>query len=234
MAEDGGRLPALAPLPHALSREPRHRRGAGRGEAVVAKARADAAVEALEAEVCRRLERFVFDREGRSFAESLLVLLRGAGARVAVAESCTGDRRADLLRAAGSSAVFDLGVVAYADRISASCSAYRRRSLAEHGAVSQACAEAMARGVRERARADFGVAITGVAGPGGAASGKPVGTVHFAVAGRRWRRASAAPPPYDRARTSWERLMALWLLRARLRGEPAVATATIPAAGRWA
>jgi nicotinamide-nucleotide amidase len=206
------------------------------GEAVAAKARADAAVEALEAEVCRRLERFVFDREGRSFAESLLVLLRGAGARVAVAESCTGGLVADLLTgAAGSSAVFDLGVVAYADRIKRELLGVPEALLAEHGAVSQACAEAMARGVRERARADFGVAITGVAGPGGGSLGKPVGTVHFAVADGAGVAHLRRRLPYDRARNKLgAAYVALWLLRARLRGEPCGGDGDDPCGGRWA
>ncbi|MBK8481585.1 MAG: CinA family nicotinamide mononucleotide deamidase-related protein [Proteobacteria bacterium] len=204
------------------------------GEAAAAQIRADRAVEALEAEVLRRLERFVFDREGRSFAESLVDALRGAGARVAVAESCTGGRVAELLTgAAGSSAVFELGVVAYADRVKRELLALPAALLAEHGAVSRACAEAMARAVRERAPAEYGLAVTGIAGPDGGSLAKPVGTVHFAVADGRGVSHLQRRLPYDRGRNRLAAAyVALWLLRARLRGEDF--NGDDPCGGRWA
>lgn len=205
-----------------------------RGAAPAAQSRAAAVAAALEQEVCLRLSRFVFDREGRSFPESIVHLLREADARLALAESCTGGLVADLLTSvAGSSACFEIGVVAYADRVKRELLAVPEALLAEHGAVSQACAEAMARGARERGRADFGLAITGIAGPGGGSAAKPVGTVHIAVADARGVVHLQRRLPYDRARNKLAAAyVGLWLLRARLRGEDHAGDD--PCGGRWA
>jgi len=110
--------------------------------------------------------------------------LRARGERVALAESCTGGQLAGLLTAApGASAVFDLGVVAYADAMKEAVVGVPRPLLAAHGAVSEQVARALAEGVRGRAGAAWGLGVTGIAGPTGGTPDKPVGTVHLALAG---------------------------------------------------
>lgn len=111
-------------------------------------------------------------------------LLEPQGLTLAVAESCTGGwimkRLTDV---PGSSAWFLGGVVAYDDRVKSETLGVPRPLLEAEGAVSEAVVRAMARGIREVTGAGLGGAVTGIAGPGGAVPGKPVGTVWFAVAG---------------------------------------------------
>ena len=110
--------------------------------------------------------------------------LRGAGLRVAVAESCTGGLLGAALTAvAGSSAWVVGGVIAYADSVKRDLLGVPAALLAEHGAVSDPVARAMAEGARRVLGADLGVAITGVAGPGSDRAAKPAGLVFVAVAG---------------------------------------------------
>ena len=111
-------------------------------------------------------------------------LLGRAGQSLACAESCTGGLiAARLTDLAGISAVFRGGVVAYANEVKRLCLGVDEAILATEGAVSASCAAAMAEGVRERLKSDWGVATTGIAGPSGATPGKPVGLVFIAVAG---------------------------------------------------
>lgn len=106
------------------------------------------------------------------------------GERAAVAESLTGGLIAErLTRVPGASAWFDLGVAAYADEAKTAVLGVRPDTLAAEGAVSRAVAEQMAEGVRRRAGNAWGLAVTGIAGPGGGSREKPVGLVWIAVAG---------------------------------------------------
>lgn len=112
--------------------------------------------------------------------------LRAAHATVAVAESCTGGGLGFALTSlAGSSAFFLGGVIAYANAVKMTMLGVPYVTLARHGAVSRPVACAMARGVRARLGATYGVGITGIAGPSGGTLLKPVGTVWIAVAGPR-------------------------------------------------
>jgi nicotinamide-nucleotide amidase len=102
---------------------------------------------------------------------------------VATAESCTGGLVAKRLTdRAGSSDVFVGGVVAYSNSVKVAELGVPPEVLEEHGAVSEPVARQMARGVKERFGASAGIGVTGVAGPGGGAPEKPVGTVWLATA----------------------------------------------------
>ena len=116
-------------------------------------------------------------------AGAVVRLMTAHGATVATAESLTGGLVAGALtEVPGSSAVVRGGVVAYAAEVKRDVLGVAADLLDRHGTVSPECAVAMAEGVRTLLGADWGVATTGVAGPG-TSEGHPVGTVHVAVAG---------------------------------------------------
>ncbi len=115
--------------------------------------------------------------------------LRARGWMVATAESCTGGAIAcALTETAGSSEWFERGFVTYADEAKAGMLGVAADTLAATGAVSEAVAAQMAEGALAHSRAQLALAVTGIAGPGGARPGKPVGTVCFG-----WAAIDAAP-----------------------------------------
>ncbi|RJY08449.1 CinA family protein [Aurantiacibacter aquimixticola] len=110
---------------------------------------------------------------------------REAGRKIVLAESCTGGLVASALtEIAGSSAVLDRGFVTYSNEAKQESLGVPLDIIEAFGAVSVACAFAMAQGALERSGADVAVAISGIAGPGGGTDLKPVGTVVFAKAER--------------------------------------------------
>ena len=112
----------------------------------------------------------------------LVRLLTRAGMTVATAESCTGGLIAkQITDVPGSSAVFPGGCVTYTNAVKEGLLGVDPDLIARHTEVSAACAEAMARGVRERLNSDFGVSTTGFAGPGGGTPQDPVGTVYIGI-----------------------------------------------------
>jgi len=112
--------------------------------------------------------------------------LRAAGLRIATAESCTGGLLVKVLTdIAGSSDYLDRGWVTYSNAAKQAELGVRAGLLARHGAVSEPVASAMAQGALRASKAGVAIAITGIAGPGGAVAGKPVGTVWIAWAYRR-------------------------------------------------
>ena len=118
-------------------------------------------------------------------AAALLARCRAAGVKVATAESLTGGLIAATLTAhGGSSAVLERGFVTYGNAAKHEMLGVPMALIATHGAVSEAVARAMAEGAIASSDADLTVAVTGIAGPGGAVPGKPVGTVWLAVARR--------------------------------------------------
>ena len=107
--------------------------------------------------------------------------LRRDGARLVTVESCTGGLLAKCLTdLPGSSDYFDRGWVTYSNEAKRDLLGVSERLLARHGAVSRAVALAMARGALRTPGATCAIAVTGIAGPGGATLGKPVGTVWIA------------------------------------------------------
>jgi nicotinamide-nucleotide amidase len=190
-----------------------------------------ATLERFEEEVRRRLSPYVFGVGDVSFSDAVVGALKEAGAKVALAESCTGGLAGDLVtRASGSSSVFELGVVTYSNACKHRMLGVPEEVLEQYGAVSSQCVEAMARGVRDLAKSTYGVAISGVAGPTGGTPEKPVGTVWFGLAHpdgvshlvRRF------PWVHDRQRIKQASAhVALYLVLAHLRD------GTDPFEGRW-
>lgn len=118
-------------------------------------------------------------------AKRLLALCRKRELTIATAESCTGGLVAGALtEIAGSSDVVDCGFVTYSNAAKQRMLGVTALTLERAGAVSREAAEEMAQGALAHSDADLAVAITGIAGPGGATPGKPVGLVHFAAAAR--------------------------------------------------
>ncbi|EDM73789.1 Competence-damaged protein [Plesiocystis pacifica SIR-1] len=136
---------------------------------------------------------------GPELAQALVEALSARGLTVVTAESCTGGGVGQAITSvAGSSAVFLGGVIAYANAVKEGQLGVPAEALAEHGAVSEPVARAMAEGARERLGADLGISTTGIAGPGGGSKDKPVGTVDVAIA-------SAAGTTYERLRVLGKR-----------------------------
>lgn len=126
----------------------------------------------------------MFPQDIQQTAAAVIAEASRLGWTVATAESCTGGLVAGALTAvAGSSAVVDRGFVTYSNAAKSELLSVSEAAIAEHGAVSELVARAMASGARTVAGVDLAVSITGIAGPGGGSPEKPVGLVHFACAG---------------------------------------------------
>lgn len=155
--------------------------------------------EEVAASMRRSLERHLFSEDGRTIGELVLDLCRQRGYTLATAESCTGGLVASRLTAVpGASDVFAGSVVAYANDVKQSALGVPRELIERHGAVSAEAAAAMAHGARARLGADVAVAVTGVAGPGGGAPGKPVGLVFAHAVGPEGEDAVRTELPGDR------------------------------------
>jgi nicotinamide-nucleotide amidase len=126
-----------------------------------------------------------------TFSDALLLLAKGVldearakGLRVVTAESCTGGLIAGLLtEIPGSSDVLERGFVVYSNKAKVQLLGVSDQIIADHGAVSEVVARAMAEGAVTHSDAQLAVAATGIAGPGGGTAEKPVGLVHIAAAG---------------------------------------------------
>lgn len=150
--------------------------------------------------------------------------LRSRGLTLALAESCTGGLVASLLTdIPGSSDYFMASFVTYSNESKVSALNVSPGTLAVHGAVSEEVAREMARGAREAGMADIGVAITGIAGPGGGSAEKPVGLVIFALDDGSIVKVDRRVFPGDRlAVKSAAARRALSMLREHLEGSGAV------------
>jgi len=137
----------------------------------------------VAAEVRRRLGESVYGEGEESLEAVVGRLLRERGQRLAVAESCTGGLTSHMLtEVAGSSDYFERGLVTYSNRAKVELLGVPEDIIERFGAVSSECAALMAQGIRERAGADYGLSVTGIAGPAGGSAEKPVGTVWFGLA----------------------------------------------------
>ena len=118
-------------------------------------------------------------------AGEIIAELTARGLKIATAESCTGGLIAGALtEISGSSAVVDRGFVTYSNEAKVAMLGVEMATLAAHGAVSRQTAIEMVQGAVQHSAADFAVAVTGIAGPGGGSAAKPVGLVHLAASGR--------------------------------------------------
>ena len=145
---------------------------------------AEQLLQPVDAEIRARTAELCFGVNDDSLASVVLDQLRRRGHTLAVAESCTGGGLGAALAAVpGASDVFLGGVIAYANSVKQALLGVPAEVLQSHGAVSDPVAQAMAAGARRATGADWALAITGVAGPGGGTEQKPVGLVHIAVAG---------------------------------------------------
>lgn len=123
--------------------------------------------------------------QSEALVEALAERLMARGERVAFAESCTGGLLAKLATdLAGSSAWFERSLVTYSNDAKHELLGVPRAVFETDGAVSEACVKAMVEGLMQRSPADWGVAVTGIAGPGGGSPGRPIGTVWIAWARR--------------------------------------------------
>jgi nicotinamide-nucleotide amidase len=160
---------------------------------------AEAAVAAMERDFAAVVGDDLFGHDDETLAAVVLALLRDRGWRLAAAESCTGGMLGALLTSVpGASEVFVGGVVAYSNELKRQLLGVGEALLAERGAVSEEVAAAMADGAYGLG-AECGLAVTGVAGPGGGSEAKPVGTVHIAVRTPARRRHLQRRFPGDRA-----------------------------------
>ncbi|CAN5837712.1 competence/damage-inducible protein A [soil metagenome] len=200
---------------------------AGGGEVklrISAKAESVAAANELIAPVAAKLRQIggsdCYGQEDDSLASIVGYLLAGRGHTMSVAESCTGGGLGQMMTAvSGSSSYFWGGVISYDNRVKQSLLGVDANVLTRCGAVSPEVAIAMAAGVRTRLGTDWGVSITGIAGPGGGSAEKPVGLVYIGLSSAAGTRSEKCLFGTDRSRDSIRQqsaLTALNLLRLAL------------------
>jgi nicotinamide-nucleotide amidase len=129
-----------------------------------------------------RVSAYAYGEDDADLAAVVLERCRASGFKLAVAESCTGGLLGErITNIPGSSDVFLGGVIAYDNDVKLNLLGVRAEEIERYGAVSEAVALQMASGVREKLGADVGVSVTGIAGPGGGTTEKPIGLVWIAV-----------------------------------------------------
>ncbi len=141
------------------------------------------ALDRAEAIITATLGNAVFSRDGRSLEETVVTLLTTRELTMAVAESCTGGYLAHrITNISGASVVFLAGYVTYSNQAKVDTYGVDPELISKHGAVSEEVARAMAEGARKIANTNFALATTGIAGPSGGTTSKPVGTVFVGLA----------------------------------------------------
>jgi len=179
---------------------------------------AELLLDGLSGQIEERLGHSLFAFRGETMEEIVGLRLAVAGFTLAVAESCTGGLISErLTEVPGSSVYFMEGVVAYSNDAKTRSLGVDSDLILKHGAVSAPVAEAMAEGVRRRADTDFGLSVTGIAGPGGGIEEKPVGLVYIALSDDAHTEHRKLMLPGDRHLIRWRASQAaLDLLRRRL------------------
>jgi nicotinamide-nucleotide amidase len=158
----------------------------------------------LSAELVDALGTAVFSTEGESMEEVVGRMLSERAETLSVAESCTGGLIARrLTEVPGSSSYFIEGAVTYSNEGKTRTLGVDEHVLSSYGAVSSPCAEAMAKGMLERTRTTYAIAVTGIAGPGGGTNEKPVGTVFVGYASGDGVRSFKIVLPGDRYLIRW-------------------------------
>lgn len=143
---------------------------------------ADALIKPVVDEICEMMSKYVYGVDIDSMQNALVQLLTEKNLKIATAESCSGGLFGKrITEIPGSSKVYEYGVITYSNAAKRKLLGVSDDILNVYGAVSEECAAAMAKGVRELSGADIGVAITGIAGPDGGTAEKPVGLVYIAV-----------------------------------------------------
>jgi len=162
---------------------------------------AKAAVEDTAVRARELVGDYMYSDEDKDYPQVIVELLEEKGLKLAAAESCTGGLFAGAITSVpGSSLVFDRSFVTYSNEAKVEMLDVSEKTLDEYGAVSEACALEMAKGALEHSNADIAVAVTGIAGPGGATEGKPVGTICFALAAKSGEIISSGKQIRDRGR----------------------------------
>jgi nicotinamide-nucleotide amidase len=189
----------------------------GRGASVE---EAEERIESLAASLRERLPGRIFSEDGRELPAVVGGLLVERGLTLAVAESCTGGLLSTRLTdVAGASAFLDRSFVTYSNASKVDELGVDPALIEEHGAVSSEVAAEMAAGARQVARADVGIAVTGIAGPDGGSAEKPVGLVFIGLDGRAGTRVHRARFPGGRERVRFQATqVALEMVRRGLLG----------------
>ncbi len=139
-------------------------------------------VDELAGKLEEALEEWLYSSEGETLEQIVLYYLGLRQATLATAESCTGGLIAQRITAIpGASRSFLGGVVVYSNELKSAFAGVSAQLIAEHGAVSEEVAKALAVGIRQRTGATMGVGVTGIAGPSGGTDEKPVGLVYIAI-----------------------------------------------------
>ena len=188
---------------------------------ICAKPTLDAAqqrVDELAGKLEEALDEWTYSSEGESLEQIVLYYLGLRQATLAVAESCTGGLISQRITSVpGSSRSFVGGAVVYSDALKQAFAGVSADLIAQHGAVSEEVAKALANGIRIRTGATIGLGITGIAGPTGATETKPVGLVHIAVSDAQKTDTLERTFRGDRQRVrEWAAQQALDLVRRRL------------------
>jgi len=163
-----------------------------------------AVLDELASKLAEKLGPAVFAMNGETMEEVVGNLLKQRNETVSVAESCTGGMIGmRLTDVAGSSAYFLEGVITYSNEAKKRALGVPAETLESFGAVSSQTAEAMAYGVRQRAGTDYGIAVTGIAGPDGGSEEKPVGTVFIGYSDKTNTKSLRLTLPGDRYLIRW-------------------------------
>lgn len=167
-------------------------------------AEADEILDELAAKIAEKLGIAVFAMNGETMEEVIGNLLIKQIKTLSVAESCTGGLVSErITEVSGSSAYFIEGAICYANEAKIRNLSVPKDLIEKHGAVSAEVAEAMARGMREKAQTDYAVSVTGIAGPTGGTEEKPVGTVFVGYADENQVKSFKILLPGDRYLIRW-------------------------------